>query len=944
MTTMVQRDKSIDILRSLAIIFMVASHVVWFLSNEQNAFWIFIRNFGDTICFVTFLFVFGISSYFSIFSKELTKETKTKLLKRIGFLLIAYYIIAYSGVLKELTQGFNLSLIFKVLVFYEVPGFTEFMLPFVFYSLIFYFSLQSKALYNLVKRINLPFVLIASIVLYIIGNLIFSFNNTYNNTPATHYISILSGGGGLLRFSLLHYSPSLLLGLYVGKLIKELNEFSVNKKLFKYSLIISVITVALWLSERFVDIEKINQFLRWPPSVLFILCGLSFSLITLTVTRFKELKVYKYLSIVGTSSVSILVLHIVFLNLTKLFNFTKTDNFFVLLISFILLFGISSVLSIRKNMSQAETQVNKKRSRYYIHFLTSLILLLITASIIITLNTFGWSVFPNSDKQLQHNPDSIPISKPEPIRTPNWWKEEYSYNKNISISNTSNFRTIGKGDLVQITLNHAELVTQGKSNASGSDIRIVYLDENSDYQNVIPYLTELNTDHTQVSFNLYESIDAGRSNPYYYIYYDSTYDIERLIKKPVIEKFADKNLYTTTLSNENQNPFRLSLSRKWILKGDEAVDAEYKNVEAKVDSSLNNISQTSLDIYNRKETLLSTYKLTDEGTKLKVDLSMYDPGEYYAQLKGIAGEKSLISPKQKFMVSYPLYVNWSIDWEGYDVEDKSIKSIETISNTFKVPITHYFNPRIYLPTQNKEKAKKWTDWIKKRYSNKGDEISLHLHMWYDMVEYLGIPVKKEPQWDNQNSGHDVPQTVYSKEEFDQMIKWALNEFRNNGLPEPKGYRAGGWQINIDQLKILKENNFLYDSSARNHIEFGKNKVPVPWNLTSTTKPYKPSIYDMNKAGDINIGIWEFPNNGDNSSNYGQNSTVVLNRFKDNFKNTFLEDKQTFVFLSHAQGFYSSDEKVVNSFFNEVKKYNAETDGGPIIYTTVEKVLREYEGS
>ena len=52
-----KREDSLDILRGLAVIFMVLAHTIAFLHTKSNSILNFFQEFGDTVCFTTFLFV-----------------------------------------------------------------------------------------------------------------------------------------------------------------------------------------------------------------------------------------------------------------------------------------------------------------------------------------------------------------------------------------------------------------------------------------------------------------------------------------------------------------------------------------------------------------------------------------------------------------------------------------------------------------------------------------------------------------------------------------------------------------------------------------------------------------------------------------------------------------------------------------------------------------------
>lgn len=105
-------------------------------------------------------------------------------------------------------------------------------------------------------------------------------------------------------------------------------------------------------------------------------------------------------------------------------------------------------------------------------------------------------------------------------RTLNWWNADYIYKKKITISTGSTAAPTSTS--VSLTLDHAQLVTDGKSLSSGNDVRIVYwngsiwieLDRNNE--------TAFNTSNTEIWFNLQADIPANSNDDDYYIYYGNS--------------------------------------------------------------------------------------------------------------------------------------------------------------------------------------------------------------------------------------------------------------------------------------------------------------------------------------------------------------------------------------------------------------------------------------
>jgi fucose 4-O-acetylase-like acetyltransferase len=345
---MSQRDSSIDVLRGIVVFLMVSSHVVWLLSLRQNPYWDTVRSFGDAVCYITFLFVFGISSYFSLFAKEYSPFLKAKALNKIWKLLLAYYLIAFASVAKDLVTHFDKRIILEVLTFYKVPGFTEFLVPFLFYSIVLLlFKSRDVFTDNLFENKETPrFLLLFSASLFILGTLLAGSNDVLLPNIFTPYITQLTGGGNLLRFSLLHYFGVPLLGVYFGYFIYHKKENLLRKKL-GYSIVVTLVaSFALIASARITPLRGINSLDRWPPSILFLLLGLLFSFVTLFVLRLRNPGFMRYFAYIGNNAIYVLVIHILILRALEFFNFQKTDNTYSLAFWFLIILNVPLLLKV----------------------------------------------------------------------------------------------------------------------------------------------------------------------------------------------------------------------------------------------------------------------------------------------------------------------------------------------------------------------------------------------------------------------------------------------------------------------------------------------------------------------------------------------------------------------------------------------------------------------
>lgn len=539
---------------------------------------------------------------------------------------------------------------------------------------------------------------------------------------------------------------------------------------------------------------------------------------------------------------------------------------------------------------------------------------------------------------------NVPL-KPLDTRIESWWNNEFRFYQKFSVRNLSIENSLPSDQVAILNFNHAEMVRNGKSTPDGKDLKVVYLTKDNKYQSLNFQLHNANSENAELRFSLFSPIGVKESDEYFYLYYGNILRTEGFTLSSVAQSI-DRALYQTSLGVETRHPLDLDINRKWIIRGESTVvDEPFKRSAVSLASVPNKVITAAtinvLDVNNRLVYATPMVQNLDQSYATVLTLEGVPLGDYTVQVNAIVDGVEERSPKQKIHLSAPLYVNWSMDWEGDELQDRWMQLVESVAAEFRVPITHYFNPRIYDGATNADRAKYYTNWVLNRQRNNGDEIALHLHMWFDMVKAVGLEVKNTPFWEHGTTGHDVPQTAYTVEEFEKMVQWALQKFNENGLPKPILYRAGGWQINAEQLKVLIKYGFKVDSSGRNYVKFGRKQYPVPWNLNATTKPFKPSESNINATGRDALNIWEFPNNGDNTSNYGAASTKVIDNFNKNFNGDALRDKQTFVILSHIQ-YFSNDEPVIRRTLAEISKYTAALDNGPVIYTTIKDILPEYE--
>src|SRR5690606_28658143 len=121
---------------------------------------------------------------------------------------------------------------------------------------------------------------------------------------------------------------------------------------------------------------------------------------------------------------------------------------------------------------------------------------------------------------------------------------------------------------------------------------------------------------------------------------------------------------------------------------------------------------------------------------------------------------------------------------GYDVKREHLDTIARQSNEHGVPLTHFFNPRIYTnPNLSPTRAQELTNWVIARRDAHGDDIGLHLHMQPDMVRAAGVEVQENAtRWgSNLKDGYDVLTSEYTYSDMVKMLNWSKSMFNSRGL-------------------------------------------------------------------------------------------------------------------------------------------------------------------
>ncbi len=971
------RDKErfylLDLLRGIAVFLMVLAHSVYLFHDSSSPFLNLLQNFGNAVAFTTFLLVSGTVAYIAYLRPDISPNYfKKRTRNRFLFLLFTYYLVALFALGSKILTTYGLArwkIILDVLSFRTVPSFVEYIPPFIVFTLFLIFF--RKFLFSLAQQV--PKAIFYSALIYFVGMMVY-------RIPVPEFLipskALFFGHENWYRFPIFQYFPIYILGLSFGHWIKEIKNLGHKKEIVESLAIISIVGIGISLAiGNITDISFERLFLRWPPTLPFLLLGTAFTF-TLGAIFYltKYLKriplAFDSLLVLGQNAYAVFWAHILIFHFYLMASGSKVSSIFLVLIlfSFLLLTSLAlatflpfnyrfiSLTFIKEDhhrefkeeppIYQLGEDLHREITLVY-HKIKSFFFprsrgtpkrerlikrrYILAASILVALISFAF--LPSVAQEYE--------KKTKSAKTPSWWNTNWSYYQPITVRNSESFITLPEDQLVSFYFNHKDLVESRKSLTSGNDIRIVFWDGENFSDLDYWLLSNWNSDKTTLGFKVKESLKPGEESKRYLLYYGNN------LAKPVFKINPPPNSWSNTYKvlitteSEISYPILGRLNRLWALKGDgftKTNDDLVYTLQIRDISLVNpRIAYKIIGVRGERE-----LEKTSENTwEAKVNLENFLPGSYQIETQIFDEENIYKSQKTGFYLSYPLYVTWTIDWEGYDVSDVYLSTMANISERHGIKMTHLFNPRIYTTETISSFRKDYlTKWVKERYEEFGEEIGLHLHMFYDFIKSAGITPKKEPNWGDSGDGYGALTANYNTQEMITILNFAKKLFKDNGLKEPLSFRTGGWFASIETLRALEETGFLLDSSGRTEYSFGPNKLKGFWNLSSTTQPYHPSVSNQNfNSPEPTLGLWEIPNNGADS--YWFSGEDMIQRFKDNFAGEPLLEKRQVTYLSHPHWFNQDEQSRIEAVFNYINQFLYSKDLGPLKYVTLSDVYEAW---
>ena len=957
-----KRFRMLDLLRGVTVLFMIAAHAVYFFHNDTSSILGFVENAGNTIAFTVFLIISGATAEIAYFSREEDwPERKKRLIKRVLVLLTGYFILALMVFYPTIASTYGLDrlkLIFDILTLRSLAPFAEFYIPFIVFPLVI---ASMPRFFKTIKR-SVYVALLFGLAIYLLGTFYYQLSIWEFILP---WKALLFGAPGYYRFPIFQYFPVYLLGMVWGNQLLSVKKIKHQAEIVRAILATSILVLIISATTIWASGNSFDNFLRrWPPSVPFLLIGISFAaLLAAIFYKTHQLKKRPLLRdgllILGQNALGLALTHVFLLQIYSLSGGLKTGSILLYLFSFLVLMLLSLALAaiipfnfrLSLNLERGQCNEHKLEEEALVQFEEEFVEEMEgEASFIKRFFYLGRSSKGQSQKLIKKRHVlgfSIllvlatlivfpPIADEFQMRNgeagASWFDNNYGWRQRITIKNQESLAEIPKGEAVSWQINQAELVQKKRAYPDGRDLRVLFWDGEGFKDVNFWIVSNENQSLMTITFQVLERLKPGDSTNNYYLFYGNNLGQSAAQSGEAARLTAARHI--VSLDTTESHPFLLTVDRRWNLLTD----------DPKVPKTLRVALQTA-ENYTAEKAEFKIVGSNKKGELEKVsgnlwegiiDTSGFNPGEYHLSATIESDGQLLETVNTGFYVSYPLYVAWTQDWEGYNVPDSYLSAITQIARDHGLAITHFWNPRLTTTTTITQSRKDvLVAWIKDRKETFGESIQLHLHMFNDFVTLSGVTPKNTPNWGDSGDGYGALTTNYDTSELTKMISKALEVMRASGLGTPFAYRAGGWFANEETLQAIENSGLKADSSGRTAYKFYQQTGP--WNLAETAQPYYPSQSDQNKAGAPAFNILEIPNNGADS--YWFSSDDMRKRFSANYGGGILTESRQITYLSHPHWFNKTEQGKVESVFNYIDNYKFDADNGPVLYVTLDEIYR-----
>jgi len=199
-----------------------------------------------------------------------------------------------------------------------------------------------------------------------------------------------------------------------------------------------------------------------------------------------------------------------------------------------------------------------------------------------------------------------------------------------------------------------------------------------------------------------------------------------------------------------------------------------------------------------------------------------------------------------------VHISISVDWEGRVLDEADLFAMRIFRECVPhVPLTQFLNAAYYTKVGADPEA---TTTAIRSVLLPIDELGLHIHPWRFLVEQSGVSVRSVPNlWGrhyvptdpDQDYGHAVDISAYETEELLLLVRTSSEILEEAGFELSPSFRAGAWLAEPHVLQAVREEGFLIDSSATDHIWHDEIRSAPLWDridevwpeITPESQPY-----------------------------------------------------------------------------------------------------------
>lgn len=892
MLTKPARLVSLDVVRGIAIVIMVATHI-WtsFFWNDGNTLGTVGSYIGSFLSFALFLVVSGF-----ILGNRHRKLSLKRIIIRSVLLITLYYVL---GAIGTIMQQKDIHALFTTPMLLE-----EYLLPLAIFPPLAYIFVAISRRIDFFKRLLLHsvgsfFVLLGGLLLVVLGRYLGTQNTNF-------YLSLIVGAATYHTFPILSYLVMYVMGVWLGWSYKLESSKHYGAEVM-VTLLIATTTAFVSYSVEHISFSLQNlDSIRWPPTLFFISAGLAVATLilytaTLLEERYKNIiaQTFRFL---GKNALVIFVLHLLF----------------IYTVQGIVLAKVPGITVTTQTPTPTPTPISDVDRIY------DLLTTTYAQKEDWPFNGYKIAVIDIDPIIIKPGPAYIEV-KPKDLGA-------FPTGADITVYALTEEQAIKKisGKVVSIGNNHLsyELTME-----SGFTQIFVAFSETALTQ-PIQTAQHLVTKPGKTSGTKLATISKDFKTWAYKPF--AMYGQKWFVKNS--KTIGGKHTFTMTLpiSCEDLETYQAESNSQLTVKRDKTNVAVSGNCSALIASPQ----------------IPTTYTQAQSTINIPLDLDMKKQSNGKKSLNYTlsltSGDKApLVFAYQKSVaVSEPIYVAWTFDWEGFYFGSQYLKDITTLRE--KVPgvrVTHLFNPRLWNSSSvTKGSSDAQIAFVKSGISKYKDDLGMHMHLYTDMVTKAEVELNTGQGWNNRTDGYDIPFSAYAYEDALKILQWGIAEFPKKGLTKPTSFRAGGWMMDKDNLKALAAAGIKIDTSGRTTFSTGTfasggKNYPGPWKLAATTQPYWVSTTDQNRGTTKanSVGVYEMPNNGGDS--WAFSVEALLTRFKSNYTDVPTRHKLV-TYITHPDFFYKEGPKMTE-VLQTIYTLSADNDNGPVVFTTLDDYYQIY---